>query len=79
MFGVVRFDFIVDDNNDVLLNEANTIPGSMANYLFDEICNYPKLIDLLVTNALIREEKKLARKKTFESNVLKQGFSGFKK
>ena len=79
MFGVVRFDFIVDDNDNVLLNEANTIPGSMANYLFDEIYNYPKLIDLLVTNALIREEKKLARKKTFESNVLKQGFSGFKK
>ena len=79
MFGVVRFDFIVDDNDNVLLNETNTIPGSMANYLFDEIYNYPKLIDLLVTNALIREEKKLARKKTFESNVLKQGFSGFKK
>lgn len=79
MFGVVRFDFIIDLNDNIFVNEVNIIPGSMANYLFDETYSYPKLIDLLVTNALIREEKKLTHKKTFESNVLKQGFSGFKK
>lgn len=79
MFGVVRFDFIIDLNDNIFVNEVNIIPGSMANYLFDESYSYPKLIDLLVTNALIREEKNSTHKKTFESNVLKQGFSGFKK
>lgn len=36
--GVVRFDFIFDVGADKLyLNEINTIPGSMANYLFSNI------------------------------------------
>ena len=36
LFGVVRFDFILDKGNQLYINEVNTIPGSMANYLFDK-------------------------------------------
>ncbi len=33
--GVVRFDFLIDkDNGKIYLNEANTIPGSLAEHLF---------------------------------------------
>lgn len=36
--GVVRFDFIVDNKtNKVYVNELNTIPGSLAFYLFNPI------------------------------------------
>ncbi len=36
--GVVRFDFIYDKNSEKLyLNEMNTIPGSLANYLFSNL------------------------------------------
>lgn len=36
--GVVRFDFILDHTeNIVYLNEINTIPGSLANYLFSNL------------------------------------------
>ena len=36
MAAVVRFDFLIDKEDNVYLNEVNTIPGSMANYLFDK-------------------------------------------
>jgi len=32
---LIRCDFFVH-NNEVLLNEINPIPGSMANYLFED-------------------------------------------
>ena len=37
-FGVVRYDFFLKDEDgepQVILNEANTVPGSFAFYLFD--------------------------------------------
>lgn len=33
--GVVRIDFILDENENVFINEANTIPGSLAFYLWE--------------------------------------------
>jgi D-alanine-D-alanine ligase-like ATP-grasp enzyme len=38
MSGVVRFDFILDSNDNLCINEVNTIPGSMANYLYNKKC-----------------------------------------
>ena len=57
MFGVVRFDFIIDKGNEVYLNEVNTIPGSMANYLFKSQLSYEKLIDNMILNGFIRKDK----------------------
>ena len=43
--GVVRFDYIFS-NNKIYLNEINTIPGSLSNYLFkNKGINYQKLLD----------------------------------
>ena len=78
MFGVVRFDFIIDNNDNIYLNEVNTIPGSMAYYLFKEF-DYQKFIDSLVLSSLIRIEDSARTIKVFDSGVLSQGFDGLKK
>ncbi len=51
--GVVRIDYIYDIDNKILyFNEVNTIPGSMAFYLFEPIgIDYISLIDDLIDNA----------------------------
>lgn len=79
MFGIVRFDFMIDNDNNLFVNEVNTIPGSMANYLFGDNYPYTRLIEDMISNALIRCENKQKIKKEYVSGVLKQGFNGFKK
>ena len=79
MFGVVRFDFMIDKEDNVYINEVNTIPGSMANYLLGENYPYTKLIEDMISNALIRFNSKSKLQRDYNSNVLKQGFNGFKK
>lgn len=53
MNGVVRIDYIFDaDKSKLYFNEINTIPGSMAFYLFEPIgIDYVTLISQLVENA----------------------------
>jgi len=53
MNGVVRIDYIFDaDKNKLYFNEINTIPGSMAFYLYEPIgIDYVTLISQLVENA----------------------------
>ena len=44
--GLVRFDFIVDlDQEKIYLNEANLIPGSLAYYLFENQFDIPSLVE----------------------------------
>ena len=43
---IIRCDFFVKDN-EIYLNEINPIPGSMANYLFDD---FNKILSLVATN-----------------------------
>ena len=42
---LIRCDFFVVDGG-VLLNEINPIPGSMANYLFEDFCEVIKRLSL---------------------------------
>lgn len=80
MFGIVRFDFIIDNNDKLFLNEVNTIPGSMANYLFDKkLYGYEKLIEIVISNSLLRFKKSNEILKSFDTDVLKTDFDGFKK
>lgn len=53
MSGVVRIDYILDlDSNQLYFNEINTIPGSMAFYLYEPIgIDYITLIEKIVKNA----------------------------
>ncbi len=80
MFGVVRFDFLIDNDNVLYLNEVNTIPGSMANYLFDkQKYPYSKLIELWISNAVFRKSKEGEVFSTLDTDILNNGFEGFKK
>lgn len=56
--GVVRIDFLVK-NDEIYVNEVNTIPGALSMYMFDEFANR-EIIEKLLANA----EKKAAKKKS---------------
>jgi len=70
--GVVRIDYMYDAQTDGLyITEINTIPGSMAFYLW-EPCGVPyaKLIDEMVTYALRAHAEKNDSNYAFSSNIL---------
>ncbi|MBO6113124.1 MAG: D-alanine--D-alanine ligase [Lachnospiraceae bacterium] len=80
--GVVRFDFMIDkDSNELFLNEINTIPGSLAFYLWEpEGLEYKTMLSELIELGLkrARDEKRVMF--SFETNILNQAsFKGTKK
>ena len=54
--GVARVDFLIKDD-DIYINEINTIPGSLSNALFKEDMNYSTLIDTLIEIAEKRKKR----------------------
>lgn len=70
--GVSRIDFMIDmDNNNIYLNEINTIPGSLAFYLWEPLgVKYSELLDRMVSLALKREREDKALNFSFETNIL---------
>lgn len=72
MKGIVRIDTIYDiDNNQIYLNEINTIPGSLSFYLFDQLgISFDELINIQIKEAILSKQKENIKLKTFISNVL---------
>lgn len=70
--GVARIDFILDTDTDkVYANEINTIPGSLAFYLWDATgVPYPELIDRLVDIAFRRARVREELNFTIETDIL---------
>ena len=70
--GVSRIDFMIDmDSGKVYLNEINTIPGSLAFYLWEPVgVKYPQLLDRMVSLALKRQREEEALTFSFETNIL---------
>ena len=67
--GVARIDYLLDEvTQELYINEINTIPGSLANYLFPE--HFGKLIDELISLAIKREEDKKKNKFSYKSTAL---------
>jgi D-alanine-D-alanine ligase len=73
-FGVVRYDFLVVDPEAearVVLNEANTVPGSFSFYLFEPVgIEFPDLADTLIEIALAESAERRATTRTFDSVLL---------
>lgn len=67
--GVVRFDYMIS-NGDIFLNEINTIPGSLSNYLFIEKYTYTELLDTLINASILNQSKKESITHVFNSSVL---------
>ncbi len=73
MSGVCRIDFLINSKtNEVFVNEPNTIPGSLAFYLWEgKGKKYTELLDEIITLG-IREYKDKSKKVThFDTNILK--------
>ena len=73
-FGVVRYDFFLKDTGgapEVVLNEANTVPGSFAFYLFEPAgLLFPDLADALLDVAFAEAAERRATTRTFESVLI---------
>lgn len=70
--GCVRIDFMIDNKtNKVYCNEINTIPGSLAYYLWKEVgVDFSQECDELIHNALNRYAKREKKTYSFDTNVL---------
>ncbi len=70
--GVCRVDFLMDaETKKVYVNEINTIPGSLAYYLWtEEGVSFPRLMDKLVEIALDRERKRSRMTFSYDTNLL---------
>ncbi|MEG2453592.1 MAG: D-alanine--D-alanine ligase [Clostridia bacterium] len=76
--GVVRIDYLLSENDKLYINEVNTIPGSLAFYLFEpKGISYTALLDMIIDGALYKECVRKHNKLAFDSGVLKN-FSGEK-
>ena len=76
--GVSRIDFMIDADTDKLyFNEINTIPGSLAFYLWEPVgVPYKELLDRMIQLALKRERTEESLTFTFDTNILNQGSFG---
>lgn len=70
--GVVRIDFMLDtDTGKVYANEINTIPGSLAFYLWEPTgLKYTDMIDKLVEIAFKRQRNRENLTFTIDTNIL---------
>ena len=77
--GVCRIDFLIDTKNKkVYVNEPNTIPGSLAFYLWEaKGKKYSKLLDDIITLGIKDYKNKEKKISHFDSNILKN-FNGCK-
>ena len=71
---------IDEDTGKLYFNEINTIPGSLAFYLWEPVgVPYSELLDRMITLALKRSRTEKALTFTFDTNILSNaGFGGAK-
>lgn len=83
--GVCRIDYLIDKKTkQFFINEPNTIPGSLAYYLWEPIGKkYCDLLDEMITLAIKDYKKRSKKIYSFESNILSnygiKGSKGLKK
>lgn len=70
--GVARIDFLNDKESGTLfVNEINTIPGSLAFYLWEAAgVKFDALLDRMIDLAFKRQRERQALTFTYESNIL---------
>ncbi len=70
--GVARVDFLLDqDTGHLYVNEINTIPGSLAFYLWEPAgLSFPALLDAMLALAFKRQRERATLNFTYETNIL---------
>lgn len=73
--GVSRIDFMIDNaTGELFINEFNTIPGSLAFYLWKPLgVEYRELLDRLIALALKRAREDEDITYSFDTNILAMG------
>ena len=74
--GNSRIDFLIDSKtNKVYINEINSIPGSLAFYLWDaKGIDFPTLLDDMINIGIKDYKKRTNKTHSFDSNIL-EGFA----
>ena len=77
--GVCRIDYLIDSKTkDVYINEPNTIPGSLAFYLWEPIGKgYKELLNDMINIAIKDYKEKHKKTYSFDTNIL-SNFNGLK-
>ena len=70
--GVSRIDFMMDSaTREIWINEINTIPGSLAFYLWEPMgIKYTELLDRMIDLALKRDRDQAEISYAFDTNIL---------
>lgn len=70
--GNSRIDFLVDEKaKKVYINEINSIPGSLAFYLWDaKDINFTQVLDDMIQIGIKDYKKRVSKTHSFESNIL---------
>ena len=70
--GNSRIDFLVDEKTKkVYINEINSIPGSLAFYLWDaKDINFTQVLDDMIQIGIKDYKKRISKTHSFESNIL---------
>lgn len=78
--GVARIDFLVDEkNNNVWVNEINTLPGSLSFYLWEKSgLSFNELIDKLIDLGFERHKEKQKLTFSYDSDLLSKMATGNK-
>lgn len=74
--GNSRIDFLIDTESDkVYINEINSIPGSLAFYLWEEKgVNFTHMLEDMINIGVKDYKKRISKTHSFETNILK-GFA----
>ena len=74
--GNSRIDFLIDEKTKkVYINEINSIPGSLAFYLWDaRDVNFTQVLDDMINIGIKDYKKRISKVHSFNSNIL-QGFA----
>lgn len=77
--GVCRIDYLINSKtNEFYVNEPNTIPGSLAFYLWKESdLEYKDLLDEMIQIGIKEYKNKSKKLRSFDTNIF-EGFSGSK-
>lgn len=74
--GNSRIDFLIDDKSKkVYINEINSIPGSLAFYLWEaKGVDFTSMLDEMINIGIKEYKKRISKTHSFDSNIL-QGFA----
>ena len=74
--GNARIDFLIDDDKKkVYINEINSIPGSLAFYLWDaKDINFTQVLEDMINIGIKDYKRRVSKTHSFDTNIL-QGFA----